>query len=98
MIRSNEQSLGDAIKAFLKEHRLEKKLDETRLIHSWEKIVGDMIARHTRSIYIRHKTLFVKLDSPALANELSYARNKIVKSLNKEIGKEVIEDVKFSGL
>ncbi|MCF8233765.1 MAG: DUF721 domain-containing protein [Bacteroidales bacterium] len=98
MIRSNEQSLGDAIKAFLKEHRLEKKLDETRLIHSWENIVGDMIARHTRSIYIRNKTLFVKLDSPALANELSYAREKIVKSLNKEIGKEVIADVKFSGL
>jgi len=98
MIRSNEQSLGDVIRAFLKQHRLEKKLDETKLIHSWEKIVGDMIARHTRNIYIRNRILFVKLDSPALANELSYARAKIVKSLNKEAGKELIEDVKFAGI
>ncbi|MDZ7740250.1 MAG: DUF721 domain-containing protein [Bacteroidota bacterium] len=95
MPSSNELSLGDAIREFLKEYQLEGKIEETRVIHAWEKVVGKMISKHTKNLYIKRKILFVKLDSPALANELGYAREKIKKSLNEEVGVEVIEDVKF---
>ncbi|MCD4683017.1 MAG: DUF721 domain-containing protein, partial [Bacteroidales bacterium] len=37
----------------------------------------------------------IKLDSPALKNELSFARTKLIKSLNKAVNKEVIQDIKF---
>lgn len=56
-----------------------------------------MVARHTKDLHVRNKILFVKIDSPALRNELSYAREKIVKSLNDEVNAEVIEDVVFKG-
>mgnify|MGYP006289948523 CR=1 FL=1 len=95
MPSSNELSLGDAIREFLKEYQLEGKVNETKVIHAWEKIVGKMISKHTLNLYIKRKILFVKLDSPALANELTYAREKIRKSLNEEVGREVIEEVKF---
>lgn len=95
MISSNEQSLGDAIREFLKEYRLEDKLEETRVISSWARVVGKMVAKHTKSLYIKRKVLFVKLDSPAISNELGYSREKIVNLLNQEAGKEVITDVKF---
>lgn len=95
MINKNDQTLGDVIRELLKEYGLEGRLNETRLISSWESVVGKMISKHTKNLYIRRKVLFVKLDSPALANELSYAREKIRKSLNEEVGHEVIEDVKF---
>jgi hypothetical protein len=54
-----------------------------------------MVAMHTKDLYIRNKVLFVRIDSPALRNELSYTREKIVKSLNNEVNAEVIEDVVF---
>lgn len=95
MAYSNDQSLGDAIREFLKTYNLERKIQERKLINSWEPIVGPMIARHTKNLYIKNKVLFVKLDSPALSNELSYAREKITKSLNEAAGSEVIKDVKF---
>lgn len=95
MAYSNDQTLGDAIREFLKQYRLEGKIEETKLINSWEKIVGPMISKHTKDIYIRRKVLFVKLDSPALKNELSYAREKITRNLNEAAGKDVIEDVRF---
>ena len=92
---SNDQSLGSAIKEFLHAYRLEEKFNQTKLLHSWEKVVGKMVAAHTKDLHIRNKILFVRIDSSALRNELSYAREKIVKSLNDEVNAEVIEDVVF---
>jgi predicted nucleic acid-binding Zn ribbon protein len=92
---SNDQSLGNAIKEFLHAYRLEEKFNQTKLLHSWEKVVGKMVARHTRDLHIRNKILFVKIDSAALRNELSYARESIVRSLNEEANAEVIEEVVF---
>jgi len=37
MPRSNDQSLGDAIREFLHSYHLEDKLNETRVIQSWER-------------------------------------------------------------
>ena len=92
---SNNQSLGTAIKEFLQAYRLEEKFNQTRLVHSWEKVVGSMVARHTKELRIRNKILFVRIDSPALRNELTYSREAIVKSLNDEVQAKVIEDVVF---
>ena len=95
MRHSNDQSLGSAIKEFLHAYRLEEKFNQTKLLHSWEKVVGKMVARHTKDLFIRNKILFVSIDSPALRNELGYAREKLVKSLNIEAEGNVIEDIVF---
>jgi len=95
LIRTNDQSLGDAIREFLHSYRLEDKLHETRLIQSWEKVVGAMVAKHTQGLYIKNKILFVRIDSSALRNELSYSREKIIRDLNREASANVIEDIVF---
>jgi len=93
---SNDLSLGEAIKEFLQVYRLEDKLNETRIMKAWEKVLGKMVANHSRDLYIRNRVLHVKIDSAALRNELSYSKEKIVKALNKEVKAEVIEDVVFN--
>jgi len=94
---SNDQSLGSAIKEFLHSYHLEEKFNQTKLLHSWEKVVGKMVAMHTKDLHVRNKILFVRIDSAALRNELSYARETIVKSLNEEVNADVIEDLVFKG-
>ena len=91
--QSSDQPLGEAIKDFLKAYRLEEKWNETKLIRAWEKVLGRLIANHTKELYIRNRILFAHVDSAALRNELSYAREKIVKALNQEVCADVIEDV-----
>ncbi len=93
MPRSNERSLGDAIREFLHSYHLEDKLNETKVIQSWGKIVGPMIEKHTHGLYIRNQILFVKVDSAALRQELSFSRSKIVNALNDEVKAKVIEDI-----
>jgi predicted nucleic acid-binding Zn ribbon protein len=96
MKKSNEILLKDAISAFLKDNNLEAKLEETRVINSWEEVVGKLIARHTDQMQIKDRVLYVKVDSAALREELSYQRSKLVKSLNKTAGVEAIDDIRFT--
>ena len=95
MGKKSEISLGEAIKEVLKRLRMDEKLEEISLIDSWEKVVGPMISRHTDNLVVRNKILYVNLDSAPLRSELMLARSKIVKTLNKEAGKKVIEDIVF---
>ena len=96
MKKSNDQTLKEVINELLESYKLSDKLKEVRLIDSWEKVVGKLINKHTKNLYIKKKVLFVKLDSSALRNELSYARQKIIKALNKEADEEVIENIVFT--
>jgi predicted nucleic acid-binding Zn ribbon protein len=96
MIRkSNEITLKDAIESLLNTYKLTGKLNETRLLASWDKVVGNHIARHTEDLYVKGGTLFVKLDSAALRNELAMAKTKLVTNLNRVAGVIVITDIRF---
>lgn len=96
MKKSNEILLKDAIAAFLKENNLESKLNETRLIGAWEEVTGKLVARHTNQMFVKDRVLFVKVDSAALREELSYQRSKLIKKLNKAAGIEAIDDIRFN--
>ena len=93
---SNQHSLGDAIRQMLSSYRLEGKLKQARIIEAWPEVTGPMITNHTKDIYIKGSTLFVKLDSPALKTELSYSKSQILKSLNETVGVEVISNIVFN--
>ena len=90
-----EQSLKEAIKEFVQAYRLDEKLNKVRLSNVWEKLMGKTIAKHTRELYINKKKLYIKFDSAVLRNELSYAKEKVIKMINEEMGEEVVEDIVF---
>ena len=92
---SNEQSLKSAIGQFLKVSKLSGRLAEQKVIDGWEKIMGAMIAKHTREISIYDKKLFLQLDSAPLKQELFYSREKIMQMLNEEAGEVVIKEIVF---
>jgi predicted nucleic acid-binding Zn ribbon protein len=93
MRRTNEQPLKAAIEEFLDRFHLRDKLNQAKVIEAWEKVVGEMVARNTSQLHIRNKVLYVKVNSAALRNELLFARTKILNSLNKEVGANVIEEI-----
>ena len=93
--KSNEQSLGEVIRELLSSYRLEGKLNQARIIEAWPEVTGKMITNHTKDIYFKGSKLFVKIDSPALKNELSYSKGKIIEELNKVVGEEIVADIIF---
>lgn len=93
MKRNTDFTLKEVIDELLKTYRWGNKLDEVRLVESWEKVVGGIIGKHTTNMVVKNKVLYVKLDSSVLRSELHMAKSKVIASLNKEVGKEVIEDI-----
>jgi hypothetical protein len=93
MSRGNEKILKDAIEEMLAAYKLKGKLNEVKVISSWEKIMGKAIANRTTDIYISGRKLFVKLSSAVLREELSFAREKMLKMLNDEAGEKVLDEI-----
>ena len=93
--RQNTQSLGDIIQQYIRKSGIQPKLDEAEIIKRWEDIVGQMISSHTRDIYLKNKKLYLRFDSAALKQEMSYAKTTLVDNVNRSIGRLIVEEVVF---
>ncbi len=95
MRRKNELNLGEAIRHFIREMGMEEKILEQMALEAWNDQMGEFVANKTDTIYIKNHVLFVRINVPALKNELSYGKEKILTHINETLGKEFITDVKF---
>lgn len=90
--RNNEHiSISDALKDFVQEHNLQKGLDKVNVRDVWNSQMGPAIEKYTTAIKLERETLFVQLSSSVLREELSYGKEKIVRMLNEELGRELIK-------
>ena len=93
MSRHNERTIKKAIEELLESYKLKGKINEVRLINSWEKIMGKAISNHTREMHFPNRTLYIKLDSAPLRHELMFSKDKMIKLINESIGEPMIDDV-----
>lgn len=93
MNKDNLSSLGAAIQQFLKQNRLDKKIDSSSLSVNWPDIAGEMIAKHTTRLFIKEHTLFLQVDSSALKNELQFLKAQLIKNINTHLKKELIKEL-----
>lgn len=93
MIYYDVKPLGDLVREFVELHKGSDYLDEQKAIQAWAKVVGPFIASHTIDLSIKDGRLFVRVDSDALRNELSYSKSLLLKNLNEQVGKEIVKEV-----
>lgn len=93
--KSDTSTLGEAISDMLKQYHLNERFDEKKLIDSWNKLMGVTIAKRTEKIFIKKKVLFVQLNSAPLKNELNMSKDKVKAILEKEVGKDIINEIIF---
>ncbi len=95
MSKHNELTMKQAIQEMLHAYKLQGRMDELKLMDAWAKVTGPMVQNRTKELSIRNKVLYVKLESAALREELSYSREKLIQRLNEETGLTVINQVVF---
>jgi predicted nucleic acid-binding Zn ribbon protein len=95
MERSKTQSIAEAIRAYLKESKLEKPLKERQLVSSWESLLGRSVARATSKIYLKDGKLFVHLSSSVVKNELYMLQDEIIRKLNEAAGEQLVTSIVF---
>ncbi|MCW5912021.1 MAG: DUF721 domain-containing protein [Cyclobacteriaceae bacterium] len=89
----NTTHIGQAIQKLLQSYHIKSKFDEANLIASWERLVGKVLAKHTKKLHIRNKVLFVELDSPSLKNDLVFHKTRILEIFRNEFGADLITDI-----
>ncbi len=61
----------------------------------WLKIMGKNVSQFTQDVFIKDETLFLKINSSALKQELSFGKEKIIENFNKEMGNDGIKRIVF---
>jgi len=94
--RKNESlELKDVIREMLQSYHIEEKFDHTRLLASWEKLMGKPIASRTSRLFVKDGVLFVRLNSAPLKSEMNLNKAKVLDIIRKEFGEKVIKDIVF---
>jgi hypothetical protein len=90
---SNESSVGDVLKQIIQSNKLQPGMDEVSVKDAWKNLMGNGVNTYTRNIALKGSTLYVELTSAVLREELSYGKDKIIKMINEELGREVVSAV-----
>jgi hypothetical protein len=90
---SNESSIGDVLKVFIETNKLQTGMDKIDVQQAWKNLMGNGVNSYTKEVVLKGTTLYVALTSAVLREELSYGKQKIIKMINEELGKEVVKDV-----
>ena len=93
IIQMNNMELKNLINTFLKENNLEKGLLNIDVKKAWFELMNNGVANYTTDVSLRKKTLYIKLSSPALKEELSYGKEKLIKLINERLKENVVEKI-----
>ena len=89
--RINEHlSISEALQEFVQDNKLQKGLDKVHVREVWNEQMGPAIEKYTTALKLERNTLYVQLSSSVLREELSYGKEKIIKMLNEELGRELV--------
>ena len=90
--RFNEESpIGDVLKQFITQNKLEAGMDVVIVRDAWKNLMGNGVNNYTTEIQLKGTTLYVALSSSVLREELSYGKDKIIKMINEELRKDLVQ-------
>lgn len=90
---NEEHSMQDILKEFIQVNKLDSGMDKVDVEQAWKNLMGNGVNNYTEEVLLKNTTLYVKLSSAVLRNELSYGKDKIIKMINEEMGKEIIKNL-----
>ena len=90
------EAIGNVVGAFLKESKLDERVEAAQVVPEWESLVGMQIARVTKPISVtRDGTLFVSVKTNGWMTELSLMEPQLLRALNSKEGRTRIKKIRL---
>ncbi|HZE09864.1 MAG TPA: DUF721 domain-containing protein [Gemmatimonadaceae bacterium] len=90
------ESIANVVGAFLREAKLEERVEAAQVVPEWESLVGKQIATVTKPISVTPDgTLFVSVKTNAWMTELSLMEPQILRALNAKAGRSRIRKIRL---
>lgn len=96
MQRYSPESVGEVLRNLLEETSLQERMDELKAAAMWESVVGEQLAKLTSRPSVKNGVMSVGIPNASLRHELMMSRSSLRKLINKNLGKEVITEIKFT--
>ncbi len=93
MKRTKAQPIGELLESLFKSPNVARKIAEGSLPHVWREVTGEVVAAYTRQVRFVRGTLYVHVASSIVRSELMMQREALVRSLNKQLGTELVQNV-----
>ena len=90
-------SISEALVSYLRESGLEQSVLDVQIEQIWPKVMGEAVAKLTRSIEVKNGQLVVHINSAALKAQLFENRFELVRKLNEAVGAPAIKDCRILG-
>ena len=89
----NNNDIKNLLDIFLKKNNLEKGLLDLEVKRAWHELMENGVSNYTTDVSLKNKTLYIKLSSPALKEELSYGKEKLMKLINERFKKKIVQKI-----
>ena len=88
-------SIGSILESLFESYGITDGVKQQQALNLWREIVGKTIADVTIPTKIEHGRMFVQVENPSWRQEITFYKQKIIKRLNKKLGKNIIKDIIF---
>ena len=90
------EPLANVVGAFLKESKLEERVEQASVVPEWASLVGKQISMVTKPISVTPDgTLFVAVKTNAWMTELSLMEPQILRALNSKAGRTRVRKIRL---
>ena len=89
----NNSEIKNLLNIFLKKNKLERGLLDLEVKKVWHELMENGVSNYTSDVSLKNKTLYIKLSSPALKEELSYGKEKLIRLINERFEKIIVEKI-----
>jgi len=93
MKRTKAQSIGELLDSLFKSPDVARKIAEGSLPHVWREVTGEVVAANTQQVRFVRGTLYVHISSSILRSELMMQREALVRSINKQLGTDLVQNI-----
>ena len=94
-MKTTPQPIGEVLKNVFHQIEREQKPSHEEMEKYWEECAGEAALRHSKPFDFQKKVLVVRVDSSVWMQELTMQKRKILKGLQRTLGKDRISEIHF---
>ena len=87
--------LKSILSAYVRDNKLNKALDNVKVLNSWTEIVGERISAVSEPVKFSNNILYVKIKNSAWRNEMFMLEKDIIMRINGYCGKFMVKKILF---
>lgn len=83
------------VQEILGKYNLNEEFSHQQILLLWDQVIGDQLRHLTRAVRFAHRILTVEVASPAIAQELSFLKERYITRLNALFGEPILREIRF---